>query len=452
MIEAGPSFVKIGQSLSTRPDLLGIKLAKDLSILRDQIPAFSGQQAKQVIEKEMGKNIDQVFLSFDDVPIAAASVAQVHYAVSLEKQKVAVKVLRPNISNAFQSNINLLYWVANLAERVKPNLRRFKLRKVIKVIEDTVNLEMDLRLEAAAAAELANNFIEYNDFIVPKINWNLTTQRMMTTERLVGIPIDDRDAIIRAGLCPKAILRKLTDIACKQVFDHGFFHADAHPGNIFVTKSGSIGAVDFGIMGRLNGKTRHYLANILMAFLNRDYALAAELHFSANWVSKEHSVAQFAQACRAIAEPIMDRSLQNISVARLLAQLFKISKMFDMETQTQLILLQKTLIVAEGAARQLDPNTNSWSLIRPFMENWVWKESNEGISINKTLDNIYEIVENLPKLVENLKENSVCTKSQSVKLDPDTIQTIKGEEKFSSSLPITSTIIGLLILAYLSIH
>ena len=265
-------------------------------------------------------------------------------------------------------------------------------------------------------------------------------------------PIDDRDAIIRAGLCPKAILRKLTNIACKQVFDHGFFHADAHPGNIFVTKSGSIGAVDFGIMGRLNGKTRHYLANILMAFLNRDYALAAELHFSANWVSKEHSVAQFAQACRAIAEPIMDRPLQSISVARLLAQLFKISKMFDMETQTQLILLQKTLIVAEGTARQLDPNTNSWSLIRPFMEDWVWKESNEGISINKTLDNIYEIVENLPKLVENLKENSVCTKSQSVKLDPDTIQTIKGEEKFSSSLPITSTIIGLLILAYLSIH
>jgi len=424
--EAGPSFIKMGQALATRSDLLGEELAADLSELQDSLPPFSSIEARATIETEFDDGMDALFAEFDDQPVAAASIAQVHFAVTTDGREVAVKVLRPGIEAAFERDIELLRWVAGLIETARPDLKRLKPRQVVETLAETVEMEMDLRFEAAAAAELAENFADDPDFIVPEVDWGRTAKRVMVTERLHGIPLDDRDALAEAGHDPDAILTKAANATFRQVFRDGFFHADVHPGNLFVTPEGAIGAVDFGIMGRLDLKTRRILADMLLAFLTRDYRRAAEVHFEAGWVPAHRSVDTFTQACRSIAEPILDKPQNEISIARLLGQLFQITETFEMETQPQLLLLQKTMLVAEGTARRLNPEANMWMLARPLIEEWMTANLGPEARVRDAVDGISETIGRLPRIMDGLEESAGMIASGRVRLHPDTIHSLKS--------------------------
>ena len=423
--EAGPSFIKMGQALSTRADILGEELAEDLSDLQDKLPPFSGAEARAAIEGELGIGMDELFTDFDDVSVAAASIAQVHFAVTTDGREVAVKVLRPGIEEAFRRDIDLLRWVAGLIEMARPNLQRLKPLEAIETLAETVEMEMDLRFEAAAASELAENFEGDADFIVPQVDWGRTGKRVLVTERLHGTPLDDRDALVDAGLDPGDILTKAANATFRQVFRDGFFHADVHPGNLFVTAAGTIGAVDFGIMGRLNLKTRRILAEILLAFLTRDYRRAAELHFEAGWVPAHRSVDIFTQACRSIAEPILDKPQNEISIARLLGQLFQITETFEMETQPQLLLLQKTMLVAEGTARRLNPEANMWMLARPLIEEWMHANLGPEAQVRDAVESVTDALTRLPRIIDGIDESSGMISGGPVRLHPDTIGFLK---------------------------
>jgi ubiquinone biosynthesis protein len=371
MQEQGPSFIKFGQSLSTRSDLIGEDVAQDLAELRDRLPPFSAAEARRTIEDEFEQPLENMFEHFEDEPVAAASIAQVHFARTTDGEDVAVKILRPGIEQAFQRDLDLFYWMAEVIETLQPGFRRLRPVEVVQTFSDTVDLEMDLRLEAAAASELADAFDADADFGVPHINWNLTQRRVMTIERIQGIPIADQTALAEAGLDRDRLASNLLLAFLKQVFRDGFFHADLHPGNLFTNEQGRILAVDFGIMGRLDRKTRQFVAELLLAFVTGNWKRAAEIHFEAGYVPRNKSVDVFAQACRSIGEPLMGRAASEISIGRLLAQLFQITETFAMQTQPQLLLLQKTLVVVEGVCRDLSPDTNFFEAARPFLTEWV---------------------------------------------------------------------------------
>ncbi len=399
----GPSFIKLGQMLSTRADLVGEEVAGDLSSLQDRLPPFPAPAARAAIAAGLGRPVEALFQSFDDVPVAAASIAQVHYAVTSEGADVAVKVLRPHIAEAFARDLDLFLWVADLVERSQPALRRLKPVAVVRTLADTVRLEMDLRFEAAAASELRQNLNEDPDFRVPAVDWQRTSREVMTLERVAGIPIDEGAALVAAGLEPRAILEKAARAFFKQVFRDGFFHADLHPGNLFVAEDGVIVAVDFGIMGRLDRKTRFYLADMLLGFLTGDYRRVAEVHFDAGYVPARQSLDAFTQACRSIGEPIFGRPMHEISLARLLAQLFEVTEQFEMETQPQLLLLQKTMLVAEGVGRTLDPSVNMWALAQPLIEEWMRENRGLEARLLDAAGDIARTLERLPALVRNLE-------------------------------------------------
>ena len=403
--ELGPTFIKLGQALSTRSDLLGEELAKDLSKLQDDLPPFHKTEVRNIVEKELGITIEACFSDFSWQPVAAASIAQVHFAVTTEGEEVAVKVLRPNIEQAFTRDIALFFWITELLERTRPELRRLKLREVVKKFEETVTFEMDFRLEAAAAQELAENFASDKEYKVPNINWQRTSRRVLTMERISGIAIDERDAIIQAGHDPDKILTRAATCLFKQVFRDGFFHADQHPGNIFIGKEGEIIAVDFGIMGRLDKPTRQYLAEMLVSFLERNYARVAELHFEAGYVPYDKSVQAFTQACRSIAEPILDKPQNEISIARLLAHLFQVTQTFEMETQPELLLLQKTMLTAEGVGRTLSPDANMWVLAQPLIKDWVEKNMEPDVIILNAMGEMVNGVKRLPTIISNIEKN-----------------------------------------------
>lgn len=446
--EAGPSFIKLGQALSTRSDLLGEDLTNDLASLQDELPPFPSDQAKRAIEDELGASVDELFLEFDDSAIAAASIAQVHFAATHDGRKVAVKVLRPGIEAAFQRDLDLFRWIAEIAEQTRPELRRLKPLESIETLADTVELEMDLRFEAAAAAELRENFAGDPDFKVPEVDWQLTAKRVLTTERLIdGIPLDDRDAIVAAGHDPVEILIKAASASFRQVFRDGFFHADTHPGNLFMLPDGRIAVVDFGIMGRIDLKTRRKIAEMLVAFLNRDYRRAAEVHFEAGWIPKDRSVDSFTQACRSIAEPILDKPQNEISIARLLSQLFQITETFRMETQPQLLLLQKTMLVAEGTARKLAPDANMWFLIRPLIEEWMIANLGPEAKVRDAIHNLQDTLERLPEMVSSVERGSKMLAEGNFKLHPDTIRALRGED--SRPRRQTTTVLWLLTLVFL---
>ncbi|MDD9916763.1 MAG: AarF/UbiB family protein, partial [Rhodospirillaceae bacterium] len=288
--ELGPTFIKLGQALSVRPDLVGEDIADDLATLQDRLPPFPGDTARRTIEEELAEPVDSLFAQFDDSPVAAASIAQVHFAETHDGDLVAVKVLRPGIEARFRQDIELFLWLARLIERTRPALRRLRPLEVVRTFEASVNIEMDLRLEAAAASELRENTENDSGFRVPKIDWVRTGRRVMTLERIEGIRIDDLAALEAAGFAPRDILRRSAESFFNQVFRDGFFHADIHPGNMFVTADGTLCPVDFGIMGRLDRKTRNYLADMLIGFLDRDYKRVAEVHFEAGYVPARKSV------------------------------------------------------------------------------------------------------------------------------------------------------------------
>ncbi|HWB48770.1 MAG TPA: 2-polyprenylphenol 6-hydroxylase [Stellaceae bacterium] len=401
--EIGPAFIKLGQMLATRADLLGDEVAADLALLQDRLPPFPAAEARALVEAEFAAPLDSLFLSFDDVPIAAASIAQVHFATTSEGREVAVKVLRPGIARAFARDLELLLWFGAFIERTRPALRRLKPLEIARTLERSVAIEIDLRFEAAAASELAENFAGDASFRVPRIDWRRTGRNVLTTDRIVdGIRIDDRAALVAAGQDIDALLQRSAEAFFNQVFRDGFFHADLHPGNMFVTPDGAIAVVDFGIMGRLDRDTRFFLADMLVGFLTGDYRRVAQVHFDAGYVPNgARTVEEFAQACRSIGEPILGKPLADISIARLLAQLFRVTEQFEMETQPQLLLLQKTMVLIEGVGRQLDPAVNIWAMARPLIERWMQENRGPEARLRQRLGTLLETVDRLPRLIDD---------------------------------------------------
>ena len=400
----GPSFIKFGQALSTRPDLVGDDVAQELSELQDRLPPFSSKQAMDIIAREFERPLEEIFSEFDIKPVAAASIAQVHFATTVEGDAVAVKILRPDIEQAFARDMELFYWLAEVSERTMPAWRRLKPVEVIRTFAESVAMEMDLRIEAAAASELRENFADDPMYCVPAVDWQRTSQRVLTLERVEGVPIDEREKIVSSGLDPREILKVASNAFFRQVFSDGFFHADLHAGNLLVDSEGRVLAVDFGIMGRLDRDTRRYLAEMLRGFLIGDYARVAEVHFEAGYVPRQQSKAAFTQAIRAIGEPILGKPLQEISLAQLLGHLFKVTKTFEMETQPQLLLLQKTLLMAEGMCRGLSPEENMWVLAQPQIEAWARENLGPEARLRDAAVETIGALRRVPRMLERAEQ------------------------------------------------
>jgi len=423
----GPSFIKLGQTLATRPDLMGEEVAADLATLQDKLPPFAAAEARATIEAQLESTIESRFRSFDDKPVAAASIAQVHFAVTSEGDDVAVKVLRPGIEAAFKRDLDLFYWIAEWVERMRPSLRRLKPIAVVATFADSVALEMDLRMEAAAASELGQNFADDPTFRVPRVDWARTAQRVLTTERVTGIPVDRREALTEAGHDVRVILKNAAEVFFKQAFRDGFFHADQHPGNAFVEANGSIVAVDFGIMGRVDKATRHFLADMLLAFLQADYARVAEVHFRAGYVPAHKDKSAFTQAIRAIAEPILGLPLAEISLAKLLGLMFQVTERFEMEAQPQLLLLQKTMLVTEGVGRKLDPTVNMWELAQPLVETWMRENRGPLARAKETAETVAHLAERAPTILRGIERAASDLAEGGVRLHPETLEALRRE-------------------------
>ena len=400
--ELGPSFVKFGQTLAVRSDLIGEKAADDLALLQDKMPAFDGSLAIKTVEQELGDKIEKFFSRFDAEPVAAASIAQVHSAKTSEGNQVAVKILRPDVEAAFAKDLDLFAWVASAVETLLPNFARFKPREVVTRFQEIVHTELDLRLEAASASELALATQFDDGFEVPQVDWNRTSERVLTIEWVDGIRIDDIEKISQSGLDRREILKNSAGVFFQQVFRDGFFHGDMHPGNMFVTAAGTLVPVDFGIMGRLDRATRFYLADMLMAFLQRDYKKVADIHFDAGLVPPNQSRDAFALSLRSVAEPLFDRPLNQVSIARLLSRLFKTAESFKMEVQPQLLLLQKNMLVAEGVGRKLDSNSNIWLLARPLIEGWMLRNRSPHARLLDGIEEFSLLCRRLPDLAERV--------------------------------------------------
>ena len=369
----GPSYVKLGQFLATRPDVVGAALARDLEHLQDQMPPFPQQEAEAVIAASFGRPVSASFASFGP-PVAAASIAQVHRAeveTANGPRAVAVKVLRPGIEGRFHADLRAFTFVARHAEDFSAEARRLRVVEVVDTLRRSVTVEMDFRLEAAALSEMAENTKDDPDFRVPAVDWDRTTKEVLTLEWIDATPLSDRARLIAKGFDLPQLARALIQTFLRHALRDGFFHADMHPGNLFVDDDGRLIAVDFGIMGRLGVKERLFLAEILHGFITRDYHRTAEVHFEAGYVPPTHSVESFAQAIRAIGEPIHNRAAEDISMARLLTLLFEVTGLFDMRTRPELLLLQKTMVVVEGVARSLDPKLDMWSTAEPVVREWM---------------------------------------------------------------------------------
>jgi ubiquinone biosynthesis protein len=369
----GPSYVKLGQFLATRPDVVGPAAARDLERLQDQMPPFPQQEAEAAVAASFGKPVSAVFSSFGP-PVAAASIAQVHKAEvagASGPRAVAVKLLRPGIEGRFYADLRAFNYVARHAESVSAEARRLRFVEVVDTLRRTVAVEMDFRLEAAALSEMAENTKDDPDFRVPGVDWDRTTKEVLTLEWIDATPLSDRARLLAKGFDLRKLARALIQTFLRHALRDGFFHADMHPGNLFVDDDGQLIAVDFGIMGRLGTKERLFLAEILHGFITRDYRRTAEVHFEAGYVPSHHSVENFAQAIRAIGEPIHNRAAEDISMARLLTLLFEVTGLFDMRTRPELILLQKTMVVVEGVARSLDPKLDMWSTAEPVVREWM---------------------------------------------------------------------------------
>lgn len=374
MTRLGPSYVKFGQFLATRPDIVGMAAARDLERLQDRVPPFAQGVAIRCVEQELGKPITALFASFSE-PVAAASIAQVHNAQVLDKdgtlRDLAVKVMRPGVRAQFARELQAMRFMARIVHALLPDAERLRPREVVETLARSVMMEMDLRLEAAAMSELAENTKDDEDFRVPRPEWEMTSRNVLTSEWIDGIRLSDRARIVEDGHDIKALGRTVIRAFLRQAIRDGFFHADMHPGNLFVDRQGRLTAVDFGIMGRLGMAERRFLAEILLGFITRDYRRVAEVHFEAGYVPGHHAVADFAQAIRAVGEPIHDKRADEISMAKVLTLLFEITGLFDMATRTELVMLQKTMVVVEGVARTLDPHLDMWTTAEPVVREWI---------------------------------------------------------------------------------
>jgi ubiquinone biosynthesis protein len=373
LTQLGPSYVKLGQFLATRPDVVGVAFARDLEQLQDHMPPFPQAEAERAVANSLGRPLGEVFASFGP-PVAAASIAQVHRATVATAdgpRDVAVKVLRPGVEERFHADLRAFTYVARHAENLSAEARRLRMIEVVDTLRRSVMVEMDFRLEAAALSEMAENTKNDPDFRVPAVDWDRTSKDVLTLEWIDATPLSDRAGLQTKGFDLPQLARALIQTFLRHALRDGFFHADMHPGNLFVDDDAKLVAVDFGIMGRLGMKERLFLAEILHGFITRDYRRVAEVHFEAGYVPPQHSVDEFAQAIRAIGEPIHSRTAEEISMARLLTLLFEVTGIFDMRTRPELLLLQKTMVVVEGVARTLDPKLDMWSTAEPVVGEWM---------------------------------------------------------------------------------
>ena len=402
----GTTFIKLGQFLATRPDIIGESLSKQLEKLQDKLPPFPLSDAKAIIKSDLG---DQMFNSILNIsePIAAASIAQVHKAQINDNgtiKDVAIKILRPEIKKIFNDEIDALMFFAFILESIVKKTKRLKLVEVTFLLKQITNHEMDLRFEAAAANEYAENTKNDIGFKVPNIYWNFTSENVMTLDWIDGNSIRETEMLESQNIDTGKIATDIIQHFLRHAVRDGFFHADMHQGNIFIDKSGQIVPIDFGIMGRLDKLSKRFLAEILYGFIQRDYKKVAEVHLAAELVPKNVPVDELAQALRSIGEPIFGQSVKDISGGKLLKQLFDVTEKFNMQTQPQLLLLQKTMVVVEGVARKLNPNTNIWETSRPVLENWL-RESKDPInSISETIKDTREVIKKLPEFPEVMEK------------------------------------------------
>lgn len=367
----GPIFVKFGQLLSTRRDLIPTDIADELAKLQDQVPPFPSAQAVALLETAYGKPLSEVFTSFDETPIASASVAQVHFAVLPNGHEVAVKILRPGIKHTIEHDIALLQICAGLIERWWSDGKRLKPKLVVAEFEKYLHDELDLMREAANASQLRRNFSDAKLLLVPEVHWDWCSEQVMVMERMHGIPISQIGVLREAGINLSKLASDGVEIFYTQVFRDGFFHADMHPGNILVARDGRYVALDFGIMGTLTDNDKNYLAHNFIAFFNRDYKRVAELHIESGWAPADTRVDEFEAAIRSVCEPIFDKPLRDVSFGKVLLRLFQTSRRFGIEIQPQLVLLQKTLLNIEGLGLQLDPELDLWKTAKPWLERWM---------------------------------------------------------------------------------
>jgi len=400
--DLGPIFVKFGQLLSTRRDLIPLDIADELAKLQDHVPPFPSEQVVATLERVYRKPVDEVFKSFDRTPVASASVAQVHFASLPDGTPVAVKVLRPNISQVIEKDLSLLQTGAMLFEKLWSDGRRLKPRAVVAEFEKTIHDELDLSREAANCSQLRRNFHQSPLLLVPAVHWDWSGSEVMVMERMAGIPIGQVDRLVAAGVNLKRLSRAGVELFFTQVFRDGYFHADMHPGNIFVATDGAnFGkyiALDFGIMGTLSERDNSYLAQNFLAFFRRDYHRVATAHIESGWVPPDTRVDELEAEIRVVLEPVFDRPLSQISLGRVLIQLFRASRRFNVEIQPQLVLLQKTLLNVEGLGRQLDPELDLWTTAKPFLERWMEDQIGPAALQRRLVSEAPYIVAALPEL------------------------------------------------------
>lgn len=428
--DLGPIFIKFGQIMSTRRDLLPDDIADELAELQDNVPPFPSVQAIAIVEETFGKPVSELFARFDENPFASASIAQVHGAQLIDGREVVVKVVRPNIENSIRRDLELMYSFAGLAERFWADGQRLRPKEVVAEFEKTILDELDLSREAASASLLRRNFAGSDLLYVPEVHWPLIDKSVMVMERISGIPISDIKALREHGVDLKKLAEDGVEIFFTQVFRDNFFHADMHPGNIFVETNGRYVAVDFGIMGTLSEADQHYLAGNFLAFFHRDYHRVAELHVESGWVPEGTRIEEFEAAIRTVCEPIFERPLKDISFGHLLLRLFQTARRFDMEIQPQLVLLQKTLLNIEGLGRQLYPELDLWQTAKPYLERWMSEQigiRSLGRSLRKNASEWSEKLPEIPGLLHQWLTQETMPKDDATELARDNLDKIRWE-------------------------
>jgi len=460
----GPSYIKLGQFLATRADLIGPELAGDLGHLQDKLPPFSMKEARKAVEDALGGRVADHFAEFGP-PVAAASIAQVHKAVVIEggvRREVAVKVLRPDIERRFRRDLASYVFAARQIERFHPPSRRLRPMAVVDTLAQSVEIEMDLRLEAAAISEMADNIkadqsLPDGGFRVPQVDWRRTAKRVLTLDWIDGIPVGDHARLRAAGFDLERLGLTILRSFLRHAMRDGFFHADMHQGNLLIDRDGQVVAVDFGIMGRLGPKERRFLAEILHGLITRDYRRTAAVHFDAGYVPPHHSVEVFAQAMRAIGEPIHGRTADEISMADLLGQLFAYTEVFDMQTRPELLLLQKTMVVVEGVARALDPSLNMWMAAEPVAKAWV--EANYGVAgrlkeAGEGAEVVGKVMAEVPRLLEQAERTALALADMArggLRLDEDTVERLAAAQAYHGRWTRWALWVGALALAAIAV-
>ena len=399
----GPAAIKLGQALATRADLVGEEAAVELQMLQDRLPPAPFEKIREAVERALGKPIEALFAEFDPDPVGAASIAQVHRAVTTDGRLVAVKVLRPGIEEELARAVETYEWAAARVERMGGEASRLRPRATIAMFKQWTARELDLRREAASASELRENMVAEDAFYVPEIDWSRTAQRVMTLEWIDGIKLTDREGLIAAGHDLPALARTLVRAFLRQAVVDGFFHADLHQGNLFALPDGRLAAVDFGIMGRINRQARLWLAEILYGLITGNYRRVAEIHFEAQYVPGHHNVDEFTTALRAVGEPMRGLPVKEISIGHMLEGLFKITRDFDMPVQPHLLLLQKTMVMEEGVATWLDPDINMWETSEPFLREWLRSELGPEAALADRLVRDFRTLSNLPELIRRIE-------------------------------------------------